>query len=89
MKTKPYNQLTATQRFKVDNAISKAYTRVVSVVDTYEYWENEEKKATVFNDSVDIFFYHVSNMVERYTFNDKLKALLKEQKKENYISNKL
>lgn len=89
MKTKPYNALTPRQKQKVDESISKTYTRIVSVVDTYEYQENEDKKAIVFNDSVDIFFYHVSNIVERYTFVDKVKALLTEQNKQNYISKKL
>lgn len=89
MKQKPFSKLTDLQKVKVQEQINKAFDRTIKTIDFLEYKDNEDKKATIFIDSVDIFYKHVSNILYRSSFIDNLKAMFYgTDSKEKYLSNK-
>jgi hypothetical protein len=73
---KTYNQLTELQKIKIDIAINKTVDRINSVIEFYEYQNNEIKKQVVINDSIDIYYYSVSNIIDSFNFHSHVRAKL-------------
>jgi hypothetical protein len=89
MKAKSYSQLTPHQKVAVDTLAEKAANWTFTTINFLEYSDNEDKKATIFLDSIDIYHYPKSNVVYRGDFINVVKQWMKSNGHEQYISNKI
>ena len=70
MKAKHYAKLTDNQKLKVNKLVHDAANRTAKTIDFLEYLDNEDKKATVYLDSIDIYFKHCSDILFSVDFKE-------------------
>lgn len=83
---KTFSKLTDKQKVKVNERLTKTFNRIIRVIDFYGFIDNEEKKAKIFNDSIDIFYSEYPNLIDYQDFKKELKALFVASNKEHYIN---
>lgn len=82
---KNFEKLTDRQKTTAQNLINKTYSRIINIIDTHEYINNIDKKNLVINDSIDIYYYHISNKLEKQSFKNNLIAMFFLYNKKEYI----
>lgn len=75
---KPFSKLTDNQKSKVQSRIDEACKRTIDTVTFLGYLDNSDKKQTILQDSIDIYFKSVSDIIHRGDFESKLLSKLSE-----------
>lgn len=77
MQRKTFSKLTDGQKSKVQDNLNKAVKRIIDIVSLYEYFQNDDKKKIIFDNTVDIYYYQYSNIITKESYQDNLKVMLK------------